>query len=47
MVFQVVGSKLTLNRLKSYSERKPLDLKYEKSCFADRTIIEDLADGTA
>jgi len=41
----VVGSELTLNGSKSYGKRKPLNLKC-RSCFANRTAIEDLADGT-
>jgi len=40
----VVGPELTL---KSYSERRPFELKVQKDCFADGTATEDLVDGTA
>ena len=40
----MVGSELTLNGSKSYGKRKPLNLKCRS--FANRTAIEDLADGT-
>jgi len=46
-VFQAVGLELTLNELKDYSRRKPLDLKCKELFFADRTATEDLTDRTA
>jgi len=33
--------------LKSYGEKKPFGLEMQKDCFANGTVIEDLADRTA
>ena len=43
---QVMKLELILNRLKNYSRRKPLDFEVQNNCFVDKTVIEDLADGT-
>ena len=37
---------LILNRLKNYSRKKPLDFEVQNNCFVDKTVIENLADGT-
>ena len=43
----MVGLELTLSGLKSYSEKKPLDFEVQfLKRFSDRTVIEDLVDGT-
>jgi len=43
---QVVRLELTPSGLKSYSGRKPLDFEVWKRFLADKTVIEDLANGT-